>query len=155
MWTGWWPPFSHSAPRYNQTVRIFAILLVCLSLFACKRSIETKEAVRQGVLDAVASRVNLSSIDVEVTSINFKGETAEATVDFRPKGGAKGPGIQIKYNLEAKGGKWVVKGRSESGGSSHGATGATPGAMPAEGQMPAGHPPMTPAEPKPDAASKK
>jgi hypothetical protein len=125
-------------------VRFAAILFVLLSLAGCKRSIETKEAVRQGVLDAVASRVNLSSMDVDVTTVNFKGDTAEATVDFRPKGAAPGSGIQMKYTLEDKGGKWVVKGRSDkSGGAPHGGaphgTTTLPG-MPGAGEMPPGHP---------------
>ena len=120
-------------------MRFAAILFVLLSLAGCKRSIETKEAVRQGVLDAVASRVNLSSMDVDVTTVNFKGDTAEATVDFRPKGAAPGSGIQMKYTLEEKGGKWVVKGRSDkSGGTPHGTT-TMPG-MPGAGDMPPGHP---------------
>jgi hypothetical protein len=42
--------------------------------------------------------------------------------------------MQMQYTLEKKGGRWVVKGKRESGMSPH--NGGTPG-----GAMPQGHPP--------------
>src|SRR2546427_12225673 len=62
-----------------------------------------------------------SSMDVDVTSIAFKGKEADATVSFRPKGSGPGSGLQMRYTLEQKSGKWVVKEKSQAGGSPHGA----------------------------------
>ncbi len=118
-------------------MKVFAILLAVALTAGCRRATETTEAVRQGVIEAVSGRVNLSSLDVNVTSVNFKGKQAEAMVEFRPKGGAPGSGIQMKYDLENQSGKWVVKKRSDAAGGPHG---AKPGAS----EMPPGHPPMNP-----------
>jgi hypothetical protein len=112
---------------------------------ACGRAPESKEAIRQGVIDAVAGRVNLTQMDVDVSTVSFKGQEAEALVDFRPKGGAPGSGIQMKYTLEQKNGKWVVKQRAEGADSPH-KEGGAPGA--AGGALPSGHPPIPPPEGK-------
>ena len=126
-----------------------------LSLVACnKGNVDTKEAVRQGVIDYLAGRSNLnvSSMNVEVTSVTFKENEANAMVTFAPKGGATGQPISIPYALERKGNRWVVKARP-TGQSPHGAapTGESPhGAMPpAGGEMPGGAamPPGHPAVP--------
>lgn len=117
-------------------MRIRYIAFVLLAATACKQSNQTPEAVRQGVIESVANRVNLAQMDVNVAAVNFKGSEAEATVEFRAKGGGPGSGIQMKYTLENQSGKWVVKGKSEGGGSPHGqgATGGQP--------LPSGHPPL-------------
>ncbi len=102
---------------------------------------ETKEAVRQGVVDYLSSRTGLSvaSMQIEVLSVDFRGKEADTTVSFRPKGG--GEGMQMKYTLERKGDRWMVKGRVGSeGGNPHGTMGM-PG-NPAGMGMPAGHPPV-------------
>ncbi len=103
----------------------------------CGRPAETPEAVRQAVIDHVSSRVNLASMDVNVSSVSFKGETAEASVEFRPKDGTGGSGIQMNYTLERQGSKWTVKSKSDAGGSPHGG-----GMMPGQ-ELPPGHPPTT------------
>ncbi|MGH9721388.1 MAG: hypothetical protein ACRD8O_14350 [Bryobacteraceae bacterium] len=122
------------------------VCLVAVLSVACGRAPESKEAIRQGVIDAVAGRVNLTQMDVDVTTVSFKGQEAEAMVDFRPKGGAPGSGIQMKYTLEQKNGKWVVKQRAESGANPHSAEGGAPGAP--GGSLPSGHPPIPPPEGK-------
>jgi hypothetical protein len=123
-----------------------------LCLAGCnKGNIDTKEAVRQGVIDYLASRQNLnvSSMNVNVSSVTFKENEADAMVSFAPKG-AGGQPVSIPYTLERKGNRWVVKPRAAGGSNPHG--GAMPpgenphGAMPpggAEapgGAMPPGHP---------------
>ena len=118
-------------------MKVCVILLAVALMAGCRRASETTEAVRQGVIEAVNGRVNLSSMDVNVTSVNFKGSQAEAMVEFRPKGGAPGSGVQMKYDLENQSGKWVVKKRADARGSPH-------GAMSGAGEMPPGHPPMNP-----------
>ncbi|MBK9166083.1 MAG: hypothetical protein IPM24_01320 [Bryobacterales bacterium] len=122
---------------------VFFAVAVGLSTLACQRATETPEAIRAAVIDAVQGRVNLDQMDVEVQSVNFKGEEAEAMVDFRPKGSAPGTGIVMKYVLEQKDGKWTVKNRTEGGNphSEGGVMGAPQEPM-RDGDLPPGHPPM-------------
>src|SRR5260370_1263375 len=90
-------------------------------------------------------------MDVDVTSISFKGDEADATVSFRPKGAGPGAGLQMQYTLEQRSGKWGVKDKTQAGGSPHragdsGAEMANPqggtGGTGARGEMPPGHPPL-------------
>jgi hypothetical protein len=142
------------------THRYFPLLFAfaCVLLPGCgNRGVQNEAAVRQGVIDYLAQRsdINLSTMQVDVTSVSFRQNEADATVSFRPKGGGAeaGAGMQMRYTLERKGSKWVVKGRGRSGtGSSpHGAGAMPPGAgpgRPAEGGakegsgLPPGHPPL-------------
>jgi hypothetical protein len=96
--------------------------------------------VLQGVMEHLTKNtgLDLTSMDVEITSLSFRGGEADALVSFRPKGSGD-PGMQMKYTLESKDAKWAVKGRAESGSSPHSGTPAAPG-----GQLPAGHPPINP-----------
>jgi hypothetical protein len=122
-------------------------LLIC-ALGGCNRASQSKEAIRQGVIDYVSSKVNVGSMDVNVASIDFKGAEADATVEFRAKGAGPGSGLQMRYTLEQKSGKWVVKDKAQAGGSPHG-VGMAPAAEPADphgnpgaGELPPGHPPL-------------
>jgi hypothetical protein len=102
--------------------------MVCLA--GCNRGVQDKDAVRQGVLDHLAQvRMNVASMNVEVTSVQFNGNQAEATVSFSPKGGNPAQGMSMRYQLELKGGRWVVVGRNDSGSSPHGG-GGMPSAPP-------------------------
>src|SRR2546423_12743827 len=76
-----------------------------------KGNIDTKEAVRQGVIDYLAGRQNLnvSSMNVDVTSVTFKENEADATVAFAPKTGGGSQPVTFSYVLERKGNRWVVK----------------------------------------------
>lgn len=109
-----------------------------LAVGACNRGIETKEAVRQGVIDHLATRSNLNvaAMHVEVTSVTFRKNEADATVHFRAKNDQSSPGMTMNYTLERQGSRWVVKSRSEAGGTPHGEMGEMPGALPP------GHPPI-------------
>jgi len=100
-----------------------------LSLAACNRGQDTKEAVRQAVIDHLAARqFNMPGLTVEVTSVQFNGAHADAVVSIAPKGAGAGAGMTMPYRLERQGGKWVVIGGS---GSPH------PGAgMPGSGMPP-------------------
>jgi hypothetical protein len=124
---------------------------VLLSLAACNRGNQSKDAVRQGVLDYLASKgLNMGGMNVEVTGVQFKGDQAEAAVSITAKGGAPGTGMSPVYILQQKNGKWAVTGRKETGEPPHGggvapgagASGGNPhgGAMPPaagpEGKMP-------------------
>lgn len=137
----------------------FLVILAAVALAACGKSGggNDKEAVRQGVIDYLAQRsnLNINSMNVEVTSVKFNGEEAEATVSFSPKGSKEaGGGMSMPYTLEKKGGRWVVKARSSQGhGGSAPPAGApeSPGAaappahppgQPPAGDLPPGHPPV-------------
>jgi|SRR5215469_6564672 hypothetical protein len=139
-------------------VKAYALSVLVLCLVGCnKGNIDTKEAVRQGVIDHLAgqSNLNISSMNVEVTSVTFKENEADALVAFTPKGGGTGQPISFRYTLERKGNRWVVKARPSSGQNPHGSPtpmGENPhGAMPpAAGEMPGGStmPPGHPAVPQ-------
>jgi len=102
---------------------------------------ETKDAIRQGVVDHLSARkdFNMSLMQVDVLSVEFRGNEADATVAFKPKGG--GEGMQMPYQLERKGNRWVVKARAATGGANpHGTMGMP--APPPGSELPAGHPPI-------------
>lgn len=108
---------------------------LALLLGGCAKNIQTNEAVKKGVMDYLSKRTDLAiaSMEVDVTGVKFSGDTAEATVSFKPKGMDASAGMQMNYTLEKKSGQWVVKPKSAGAGSSHGA--------PDTPAMPPGHPP--------------
>jgi hypothetical protein len=120
--------------------RHFLLLaLAALLPAACSRDIQNEAAVRQGVMDYLSARrdLNLSQMQVDVSSVSFRQNEADVTVSFRPKGGQASSGMQMRYTLERRGNRWVVKGR---GTGPHGQMPApTPGS-----RLPAGHPPIGP-----------
>lgn len=131
-------------------MRSYAIAVSLACLLACSRgSIDTKEAVRQGVIDYLAGKnLNVASMNVDVTSVSFKENEADATVAIVAKGGGGTP-VTFNYQLERKGNRWVVKPHAPGqnphngmGGLDSGAPGQNPhgGAMPPAGEMPPGHP---------------
>lgn len=120
--------------------------LAALLLFACSKNIQTDEAVKQGIIKHLSQNtgLQLASMDITVSGVTFKDNTADATVSFKPKGADSSAGMQMRYSLERQGSEWVVKKKADSG---HGATmpGMSPGgAMPptAAGEIPPNHPPM-------------
>lgn len=129
-------------------LKLFVPLAFVL-LAACSKNIQTDEAVRQGIINHLSKNtgLQLASMDVTVSGVTFKDNTAEATVSFKPKGADPSTGMQMRYSLEKQGAEWVVKKKADSG---HGAT--MPGMAPAPsmpalppsgaGEMPANHPPM-------------
>ena len=119
------------------------LVLVGCALIGCNSASQSQEAIRAGIIDYVAAKVNVGAMDVDVTSIDFKGKEAEATVIFRAKGADPATGLQMCYTLEQKSGKWVVKDKAQAGGSPHGAA-----MNPGGGQLPSGHPPLDPGEAK-------
>jgi hypothetical protein len=98
-------------------VRITSVLLVLLSCAACNRGGQNKDAVRQGVLDYLSGRkdLNIASMDVDVSSVQFTGNKADATVTFAPKGVSGAQGMTMHYQLEQQGSRWSVVGRQDSG----------------------------------------
>lgn len=110
---------------------------------ACSRGPQTTEAVRQGVLDHLAARsdLDLKGIQLEVTSVSFRDNEADATVSFRPRSGDASSAFRMRYTLERKAGRWVVKHRAEASGAPHGASMALPPGHPNLGGATGSEPP--------------
>lgn len=122
-------PVNPFAARYNRKVRWAGIAIVYAGLLAggCGGPANTPEAVRRAILDHLASRpdLDLKGIQVDVATVSFREEQADALVSFRPRSG-EGEPFQMRYTLERKGGRWVVKSKAQAGGMPHGAAGALP-----------------------------
>ena len=128
---------------------LLATVTIAVCSSGCNRGIDTPEAVRQGIIDYLAKRSNLnvSGMNVEVTSVSFRKNQADATVAFTARGANPGNPMSMRYTLERRGNQWVVKEKAESGANPHAGAAGQPQASP--GAMPPGHPPVDPAKPKP------
>lgn len=117
-------------PAFRFTVYFCALALTILTL-SCAKDINNKEAIKEAVMKRLGgvSGLNMSGMDVDVTSVSFEGNKAEAKVGFKAKGATESM-LNMSYKLERKGDIWEVK--SSSGGAGGGA------------QLPAGHPPAAP-----------
>jgi hypothetical protein len=115
-------------------VRIVSTFLLIFCLAGCHRGVESNEAVRQGVLDYLATKgLTAAAMDINVTAVKYNGDKADATVSFAAKGTGAGQ-MTIQYHMALKDNKWAVVGKQDA--SQHGA-GQMPGAMPG-GAMPGG-----------------
>ncbi len=128
-------------------MRWAGLVLIALALLAaaCGGSANTPEAVRRAILDHLASRpdLDLKGIQVDVASVSFRADEADALVTFRPRSG-EGDAFQMRYTLERKAGRWVVKSKAQAGGMPHGAGGG----------LPPGHPDLGGSSAKPGATTK-
>lgn len=118
---------------YNSFVRFAfrsSVLLAALFLFGCAKDINNKEAVKEAVLKRLSSvsGLNMAGMEVEITSVSFQGNNADAQVAFKAKGSADSM-LNMSYKLERQGDIWTVK--SSSGG------------MGGASKLPPGHPPAT------------
>jgi hypothetical protein len=139
--------------RYNADVtpKLVIPLLLGIAIVGCNRAPESKEAVREGIVDHLNKNTGLDmkSMDVEVKDVIFKGNQATASVSFKPKS-SPDAGMTMNYTLERQGQKWIVQ--QKAGGAGHaGVAGPGPGAVnppppTAPGDLPPGHPPV--AQPK-------
>ncbi len=127
--------------------RIFLAATACVVLFVtgCAKDINNKEALRTALIDYYNSNqakmgLNMSMMDVEIGSMTFSKDEAQAMVSIKPKAG--GEGMQVSKVFERKGDKWVVKGNQSAGPGGHGAGMAIPESAPggAGGALPPGHP---------------
>jgi uncharacterized protein YdeI (BOF family) len=110
-------------------VRIVSTFLLIFCLAGCHRGVENNDAVRQGVLDYLATKgMTAAAMEINVTSVKFNGDKADATVSFAAKGSGAAQ-MTIQYHLEQKDNKWVVVGRTDA--NQHGG-----------GQLPAGAAPQ-------------
>ena len=92
-------------------MRIVSSFLLIFCLAGCHRGVENNDAVRQGVLDYLATKgMTAAAMDINVSAVKFNGDKADATVSFAAKGTGAGQ-MAIQYHLEQKDNKWVVVGR--------------------------------------------
>ena len=126
-------------------MKFAAVVLLVISLAGCSsQNIQTKEAVKDAVMSYLTARqdktgINMSAMNVEVLNMNFQKDSAVATVAFNLKTGEGG--MQMNYELQRQGNKWVVKGVSSTGHEGAAEPQALPPDHPVQGgQLPAGHP---------------
>ena len=121
----------------------YAAFVVAFLLAACSKNIQTSEAVRSAVMEYLTSRtaqtgLDMNAMQVEIASTTFEKDTARVTVSISPKS-TQGGGMQMSYNLDRKGDKWVVR----PGGTPHGMIAPpNPGVAPSGQKLPPGHPPI-------------
>jgi hypothetical protein len=129
---------------YNHHVKPYVAFFAALLLAGCSKNIQNSEAVRSAVIEYLNSRapqtgLDVNAMQVDIASTTFEKDTARVTVSITPKN-TQGGGMQMSYNLDRKGDKWVVR----PGGTPHGmvAPPPNPGAAPSGQKLPPGHPPI-------------
>lgn len=146
--------------------RIILALLFAAAFFglsACKKQSNDSDGIRAGILQHLASigTLNMSAMEMDMRSVAVTGNQAHAEVEFRAKNsGPPGGGMQVAYDLEKRGGAWVVLKSQPLGGMQHPSTGQNPSAnqpvhsvpnfnellnpdAPGRATLPPGHPPVT------------
>lgn len=133
-------------------IRVLSVLLTgALTLFiaGCTSAKQDKEAVRLAVIDYAKNKasLDLSHLDVQVSSVRFGNKDATAVVTFKDTSQPNAAPLEFTYNLESEGDKWVVKGKGAPVGSTHSPGMPAPEGSPAnqppsDGKMPPGHPPV-------------
>jgi hypothetical protein len=134
----------HGRYNHNVTQARWIVPLALALLAGCSKNIQTNEAVREGVIKHLSqnSGLNLSQMDIEVTSVTFRDNEADAVVGFKPKGAGAASGMSMRYTLERKGNEWVVKKKADSG-MGHGMMPPSGEPSPGQGELPPGHPPVS------------
>lgn len=109
------------------------------------KRVDTPEAVRQAVVEYLTGRagLDLKSMDIQVSSVQFRGDEAEAVVRFRAKGSSDpNSSLELRYTLRREGPRWRVVGRSGSGAAHPGGIGDRSQPLP-NPPLPPGHPPIS------------
>lgn len=88
------------------------LLLAALLLAGCSKNIDTQEAVKEGIVKDIAKKVDVGSMDINVDSVSFRQNEADAQVSFMPKGGGRNQAITMTYQMERQGDEWRVKSRN-------------------------------------------
>ncbi|HEV2194327.1 MAG TPA: hypothetical protein VGR55_02035 [Candidatus Acidoferrum sp.] len=149
-----------------------AVALFCVS--ACKKQTNDSDAIRAGILQHLTSigTLNMSAMDMDMRSVAVTGNQAHAEVEFRAKNsGPPGGGMQVAYDLEKRGGVWIVLKSQPLGGMQHPSTNQNPSAnqpvhsmpnfndllnppgAPGQAALPPGHPAVNPQQPSPTPSS--
>ncbi len=116
---------------YNRNVKSAALILAAILLVACSKNIDTPEAVREGVIKDISKKVDVGSMDINVDSVSFRQNEADAQVSFMPKGGGRAQAITMTYLLERQGDEWHIKSRNMNAHNQQ---------KPGGTALPAGHP---------------
>lgn len=134
----------HGGYNLSVTPARWIVPLALALLAGCSKNIQTNEAVREGVIKHLSqnSGLNLSQMDIEVTSVTFRDNEADAVVGFKPKGAGAASGMSMRYTLERKGNEWVVKKKADSG-MGHGMMPPSGEPSAGQGELPPGHPPVS------------
>ncbi len=103
-----------------------------LLLAGCSRSdVDSPEAVKQGVIRDISKNVNVSAMDVNVVSVQFRDKEADAVISFAPKGGDASQGMTMNYTLARQGNEWHIVKRAQADLQRHAGS---------QQALPAGHP---------------
>lgn len=141
----------------------FAMALLALN--ACKKQANDNDAIRAGILQHLTSigTLNMSAMDMDMRRVSISGNRAHAEVEFRVRNsGPPGGGMQVAYDLEKRGGAWVVLKSQPLGGMQHPNTSQNPstnqpvhsmpnfsellnpsGSSSGQTALPPGHPPVS------------
>lgn len=110
------------------TILVVTAVFGALTLVGCAKKNDTPEAVKEGILRDIGKNFDVSSMDVNLDSVSFRDNEADAIVSYSLKG-SKDPNsmMTMKYLMERHSdGKWYIKSR---------ASGTTD-----NNALPAGHP---------------
>jgi len=113
------------------------LFFMAILSIACGNDMKSKEKVQAAIMDRIQTKtgLDLKGLDVTTTSVSFEKNMAYATVAFHPKGDTSvSHGMEMKYTLEQRDGKWQVLNVSDP----HGNSAKSPSAL--GGQLPPGHP---------------
>ena len=130
-----------------------AILVSLLLLPGCANKLRNKEKVQEAILGRLQTRsgLDLNSLNVTTTAVNFDKNKAYATVAIHPKNDPTvNGGMTMKYTLEEQSGKWVVvnvgdgQGHGALGGAGANPSGSNPSGLNPGDQLPPGHPGVNP-----------
>lgn len=148
--------------------RVILALLLTAALFgltACKKETSDNDAIRAGILQHLTSigTLNMSAMDMDMRTVAVAGNQAHAEVEFRARNSVSPVGgMQVAYDLEKRGGAWVVLKSQPLGGMQHPSTTQNPianqpvhsvpnfsellnpsGRAPGQTTLPPGHPPVS------------
>ncbi len=107
------------------------LLLAALLAAGCSKNIDTEEAVKEGIIKDIAKKVDVGSMDINVDSVSFSQNEADAQVSFMPKGGARSQAITMSYVMERQGDEWRIKSRNMNAHNEE---------QPGQTALPPGHP---------------
>lgn len=124
-------------------MKTVTLLLAALLVAGCSKNIDTTEAVKEGIIKDIAKKVDVGNMDINVDSVSFRENEADATVSFMPKGGGASQAMIMTYKLERNGDEWRIKSRNMQNHAQQ----PQQQQQAASGALPPGHPTVT--APKP------
>jgi hypothetical protein len=135
----------------NRGVLLIVLSVALLGTGGCRSKEDTNAAIRDGIIKYFATKngLNVNNMDIALTQANVHGDTADASVEIRPRNSDPNvPPMQMAYEMEKQGDEWIVIKSQSQGGMQHPAPGEMQGDLPSghpetngtAGQMPANHP---------------